>query len=318
MRLFFPVRKHQLPYRLSLVAAAAPMASLHGHADGPSRTPLLVGVAVALGIGLVVALPHHVQDGANRTQLIQQATDGEPRAQLMLGLAYQNGQYELPRDHQTAALWFGRAARAGDTYAAALLGDAYAAGDGVAKDSAAAQQWWGQAAQAGEVHAESQLGLALIAQGEAPARQDEGYRWLERASVKGDLAARKALGADDQAPSLAVTADDGIWSRLYRMLDNATMNGQSADSLMQRAQAGDSDAQYELALRYRDGSWAVDADPKQALQWLRLSAHHGDAMAMIALSDAYQQGQLGLAPNAAKAEKWRHLASLDHAPTTSL
>lgn len=307
MRLFATVRKPLFPYGLNFSNPGT------GGAGGPrhAMTPVWMATAVVLLLGLAAVAPRGASDNVDQSQLMQQAAAGEPRAELMLAMAYRNGRYGLPRDHHTAAQWLQRAAEAGDAYAAAALGDAYASADGVVKDAAAAQRWWTQAAESGNVHAQSQLGLALTVATATPEQKFAGYRWLEQASAAGDTAARTALGADPSAPVEA--SGQGLWSRLTRMFDNLSMNGQSADSLLARARAGDSDAQYELALRYRDGAWGVDADPIQALAWLRQAAHHGNAMAMLALSDAYRAGQLGLAPNPAKAEKWHHMARLEQA-----
>jgi len=57
----------------------------------------------ALGVALAAARPHQPLDRSIRTQLYQQATDGQSRkAALELGVAYRDGQYGLPRDLHAA------------------------------------------------------------------------------------------------------------------------------------------------------------------------------------------------------------------------
>ncbi|TCJ11535.1 sel1 repeat family protein [Parasulfuritortus cantonensis] len=280
----------------------------------PALAILAAGAAL---VGLLAAVPHPAPEAADRAQLLDQARAGEPSAQLMLALAYRDGRYGLPVDHRAATGWLAHAAEAGDSYAAASLGDAYAAGDGVAADAGAARQWWTRAAEAGDRHAESRLGLALSAPGASAEERFAGLRWLEKASAAGDQDARRALGGDPAAPAEADADATGVWGHLARLFDQLNMDGQRADALLARARSGDSDAQYELALRYRNGAWGVDADPVQAVAWLRQAARHGNPVAMQDLSEAYRSGQLGLAPNPAKAAKWHNLASLEqNAPAT--
>jgi TPR repeat protein len=235
----------------------------------------------------------------------------------MLGLAYRDGRYGLPRDSHTAANWLTESAQSGNAYAAAMLGDAYAKGDGVPADQKTAQRWWRQAAQAGDVHAESHLGLALIGAAATQAQRDEGRIWLQRAAQGGDDQARQALGievpittpvADQIDRDLGVTRGHGLVGNLERaaLMDNPA--AQSASELKQRALAGDNVAEFQLAMRYRDGSWGVNADPQRALSWLRRAADHGNPVAMDSLANAYDKGLLGLASNGAEAAAWRERA----------
>ncbi|HET6249108.1 MAG TPA: hypothetical protein VFE47_15540 [Tepidisphaeraceae bacterium] len=63
----------------------------------------------------------------------------------------------------------------------------------------------------------------------------------------------------------------------------------SIDELTTRAQAGDSHAQLDLAVRYRDGK-GVDRDYPQAMHWAHLAADQGDAAAMDFLGYAFLTG----------------------------
>lgn len=319
MRLFPHLRKPLLPLRTSFIAADTGFSLFHGH-DAPrsgSRTPYYVAGAIALGLVLMASLPNRSSEEGDRGQLLHQADAGSARAQLLLGLAYRDGRYGLTRDSHSADTWFARAADSGENYAAALLGDAYAVGDGVAKDPAAAQRWWRQAALAGNARAEFRLGQALMRQPGDQTGHDEGRRWLTRAAAQGDVQARHALGIDTPMPDripdeidrdLGVTQGHSLLGNIYRLIIGDTAASGSADILKQRALAGDATAQYQLAMRYRDGAWGVAANPQKALGWLEQSANHGNPVAMTTLANAYEAGRLGLTQDAAAAASWRQRA----------
>jgi uncharacterized protein len=319
MRLFSNVRKHLMPVRFGFVAADPACGPYHHTPDGghASRAPFYLVGGIALGLVLIAAAPHRATDDGNRDQLLQQAGAGAPEAELQLGLAYRDGRYGLPRDPRAAAGWLTRAAQSGDGYAAALLGDAYAQGQGVARNEGAAERWWHQAALADDVHAQAQLGQALMNGSGSSARHDEGRHWLERAAAGGDVQARHALGievpttaavADRIDRDLGVTQGHGLLGDLYRLVLGKVSGSASIDGLKHRALAGDDVAQYQLAMRYRDGSWGVEADPKLALGWLRQAADHGNPVAMATLAEAYRKGELGLAPDPVQASAWQQRA----------
>jgi TPR repeat protein len=58
----------------------------------------------------------------------------------------------------------------------------------------------------------------------------------------------------------------------------------SAEALLAQANAGDPDAEYALALRYRDGSWAVTKNQQESSAWLRRSAAAGNPFAVKTLT----------------------------------
>lgn len=292
-------------------------ASVHAGSDLRTSTPApgmpkvgryLIGVAV-LALILGALATHHPADPSIRAQLYQQATDGQSRkAQVELGIAYRDGLYGLVRDPHTAALWFEKAAAAGDAYAAALLGDVYARGKGVQQDDATAMHWWRQAALAGNAHAAAKIGLALMRHAGTPYARDEAQQWLQRAASQGDAEARRAVGVDSAqamtVSALNVQGPDKLLSSLYRQWKRIVPGNQDIDKTRQAAFDGDNVAQYQLALRYRDGSWGVKADSKQALSWLQQAALHGNPVAMDTLANAYRQGSWGLAADPALASQW--------------
>ena len=271
----------------------------------PKVGPYLLGAAV-LALTLAALATHHPADTSIRTQLYQQATDGQSRkAQVELGIAYRDGLYGLARDQHTAAQWFAKAAAAGDAYAAGLLGDVYAKGKGVEQDEATAMHWWRQAALAGNAHAAARIGLSLMQRASTPFARDEAQQWLQRAASQGDVEARQAVGVDSAQSTAGTTpAEQGFLSSLYQQWKHIVPGSQDIGALKQAAFGGDNVAQYQLALRYRDGSWGVQADPQQALSWLQQAAQHANPVAMDTLANAYREGSWGLAANPGLASQW--------------
>jgi len=71
---------------------------------------------------------------------------------------------------------------------------------------------------------------------------------------------------------------------------------------MQDAKGGDIDAQYHVAIFYRDGE-VVGKDPAEAMRWLRRSAEGGFDTSQMELGRFYATG-FGVAVDGAEARKW--------------
>ena len=139
------------------------------------------------------------------------------------------------------------------------------------------------------------------------ARRDAGYRWLGQAALHGNADARRLLGVDSPTASsnkMATTLPQ--LSEAAQIMD--PLAGSNIETLRKSAFAGDSTAEYQLAMRYRDGAWGVEADQRKALAWLKLSANHGNTLAMSTLASAYNTGAFGLNQDAALAASWRERA----------
>jgi TPR repeat protein len=77
------------------------------------------------------------------------AEQGEPRAQYMLGNAFENGAGGLPQDYAAAAAWYQKAAEQGDAKAQFGLGLLQARGQGIPADDKQAVSWFRKAAEQG-------------------------------------------------------------------------------------------------------------------------------------------------------------------------
>lgn len=254
---------------------------------------LLAGAFVVGGVRAETVSPDNEVSWLTRL-----AADGDAGAELQLGLAYRDGRYGLDPDPRSALHWLTVAAHNGNAYAADTVGNLYAAGEGAPRDLEQAVYWWRIAARGGNANAQERLGEALLAEGQ----DDRALTWLRDAADRGDPQARADLallyrqhlatdadlrrGLDPAAalserlhfPGLETTFV--LWDAL--VADMPEM--QSSDALLARARQGDPVAEYQLAVRYRDGAWAVPRDPQQSRYWLERAASAGNPIALKTLA----------------------------------
>ena len=118
------------------------------------------------------------------------AEKGDIRAQLNLGLLYDQGQ-GVEQDYAQAAMWYTRAANGGDAMAQTNLAAMYFEGLGVAQDDDKAAQWYQKAAQAGNPIAQYNLGV-LFGEGIGlEADPVQSYVWLEIADQNGAIVTKE-------------------------------------------------------------------------------------------------------------------------------
>lgn len=123
------------------------------------------------------------------------ASEGNPRAQVLLGRCYENG-LGVEQDMAVAAQWFQLAAEQNDPEAQLLLAYCYEVGAGVPKDPQQVMNLMTRAAEAG--NPEAQFNLALnYSQGlyGAPKNEKESFRWANLAAQQGYGQAERFLGA---------------------------------------------------------------------------------------------------------------------------
>ena len=101
---------------------------------------------------------------------------------------------------------------------------------------------------------------------------------------------------------------------LIALVAVATSFAQSAEQaapdvskLQKLAEAGDAEAQFNLALFYEDGE-GVTQDYAEAVKWWRLAAEQGDAQAQNNLGVCYENGE-GVTKDLAEAVKWYRKAA---------
>jgi len=261
-------------------------------------------------------------------QMIEhEALDGDPGAQLLYGLAYLNGREGLKPDAKKAVYWLRRSARMGNAYAQLSLGNCYADGRGVAKDPKQAVQWWRKAGQNDNPKAQYLTGKAYLEGVGVSKNPERAIYWITRSAEQGDKDAQYLLGKmyfegynvpyeKETAKNWLSRAAEQAHSDAINLL--AVINGmvktttkvyqQSAEVLVDKAEKGDPQAEYELGLRYESGAWDVNQDNKKALLWITKAADAGNHLAMKTLANIYQHGDLGLKADPDKAAEWEKRA----------
>ncbi len=197
--------------------------------------------------------------------------------------------------------WLNRQAASGDSVAQRQLGVAYMDGQyGLKPDAQEGLYWLQAAARGGESYAKTAVGDAHAAGLDGLKDPDRTLEWWQRVMVAGDTAARERLHQPLHVGALAT-----FWNDLMQSLPLR----RSPRILMDRAASGDAEAQYQLAMRYRDGAWGVERDAGQALTWLQQAAKGGDDVAMATLATVYETGDLGATPDGEKATYWHRQAA---------
>jgi hypothetical protein len=245
-----------------------------------------------LSVELAYAGTPGVADAQEINWLTRLAKSGDSGAQLLLGLAYKNGQHGLKPDSNTGFYWLKAAARNGNAYAADIVANHYAGNNPSQLQDAAF--WWKNAARAGNANAEVRLGEFMMQQGD----DKKAASWLRKAADLGDRQAHRDLvvlykteqlsdadlhRGDNAVAVLAHEVNSNSLKFLFaiwHVLEESSTYQQSSGPLIARAQQGDPVAEYQLAVRYRDGAWAVNPDPEKAMNWLQRSAAAGNPIAI--------------------------------------
>lgn len=279
-----------------------------------------------LALVLATALLASTAQAMNREEANMVATAaerGSDSAQVLLAVIYLHGDGGHNRNEALAATWFEKAAQQGNAYAAQMLGDFYAEGRGVERNLKLAADWREKSARRGNTRAQMKLGKMYL-DGEG-VNKDTGQAeyWLNRAAVEGNSEAQFLLGklyhsrnnkkmaGNWLAKSAAQGYEDAI--RFLHFMEN--IGFQIEESLYQRpadlhklAADGDSEAQYQLAIRFENGIYGEKQDHEKALQWFKQAAQGGHLMAMKSLAHIYEKGQDGVQVNPELAAYWRDKA----------
>jgi TPR repeat protein len=198
-----------------------------------------------------------------------------------------------PSDAEELA-WLNRLAAADNPDAQLQLALAYREGRyGLTPDAKAGQYWLDRAAGNGQEYAAD-----LLAGTPAAARPETAD--AVRSPIRSRL---DVLATELKSPIL------GAVSTLWKVMAFGMTNDQSADGLPQRARSGDPVAEYQLAMRYRDGAWSVNRDPAKAFYWLQRAAADGNPLAMQGLADVYRTGELGVTRDLERATRWQRRAT---------
>lgn len=135
-----------------------------------------------------------VSDSSGLAEVRRRADEGDPSAQLQLGIAYEAG--ALGRaDFSEALKWYYRSARSGDARGMYVLGIVYLnGGDGMKKDPVEALKWLHAASLKGDAAAQFEV-AKMYAGGTGVQRNDaEAFYWLQVAAEHGHPESQSLLG----------------------------------------------------------------------------------------------------------------------------
>lgn len=276
-------------------------------------TTLLTTLAIAGTLALFATHAGGVSAGHEADWLKQLAKSGDADAQLQLGLAYRDGRYGLTPDPVTGRYWLGVAAQGGNAYAADAVANSYTSAS--AGNLQQALPWWQLAAEGGNADAQMHMGRFMRLSGQ----NEQALAWLREAADRGDRRAHAELAAlyhqlpltqadlhrgENRIAALGERANSSGLKTLFtvwRTVKASSPTTQSPAALMDRASHGDPVAEYQLAVRYRDGNWAVERDPQKALSWLQRSAEAGNPVAVKNLAEIQRSDRASLSstPHAA-------------------
>jgi TPR repeat protein len=234
---------------------------VHQAADAGLPTALYVlGLLHARGFGAT-------RDPSAALELFRRAAEkGFRPAQARLGLALlRRGEDAAPPGSSSRVptpdliegeTWLRRAALAGDTEAAALVGDIYSRGGPVPPNYHEAAIWFRRAAENGHAQAARALGLLFLLGRGMPEDRPEAMAWFRRAAQLGDQTARV-----DVARGLAAGLTEGP--------DGFALKPR--EWFEEPARSGDPLAAYNFAVCLAEGV-GMEKDPAAARAWMRTAA----------------------------------------------
>ncbi|MDO8825939.1 tetratricopeptide repeat protein [Methylophaga sp.] len=151
----------------------------------------------------------------------KKAEPNSPRARYLIGEFYAAGQ-GVAQNHQTAFKWFEKAAEDGDADAQYKMAWSYETGTGVPKSNEKAMMWYQRAAANNNIPAKHALGVLLIQQSQNPSSVESGLNWLIQAVRAGDNESALLLGQIFQKSDLAEDkAQALIWYELAQKQGSA-------------------------------------------------------------------------------------------------
>ncbi|MBI3776604.1 MAG: sel1 repeat family protein, partial [Gammaproteobacteria bacterium] len=258
------------------------------------------------------------------TLIANSAQRGSAGAQVLFAGIYKDGTGGYPQDDHLAAYWYEQAAEQGNAYAQQILADLYEQGKGVEKNSALAADWREKAANRGNIQAQLKLGKMYL-YGTGSARDPaKAAQWLNRAAIEGNseaqylyakmfqtgygVAQNKEIADTWLAKSAAQGYEDAI--RLVHFMENVGFQIEESfyrrpPDLEKLAQDGDTEAQYQLAIRCETGAYGQKKDSVSAIAWFKKAAEHGHALAIRSLAQIYLKGIEGVPADPEAARYWQ-------------
>lgn len=211
---------------------------------------------------------------------VNSANQGNKEAQNHVGQLYFEGK-GVPQNDKLAFEWFLKAAEQNLVEAQYNIGVLYLAGRGVLQNGKLAFEWIQKAALQGHVNAEYYLGMLYFEGTGVIQNDDSANNYLQKAAEKKFDLAQFYLAKLHQKK--------GRNTEAFRSFKQVFESQQVIDYKPVISEKIRLEAQYELALMYRDGR-GTRQDVAQAANWLRDAADAHYAKAETALGALYEQG----------------------------
>lgn len=271
-----------------------------------------------------------VQAQTNRTKLIKRLYEGavkEGVAEANLPLAFYYAMDDDSKKQQQALNVAKKEAKAGNNYAALLLGIMFERGIAVPPNPVESSYWYQQA---GLNPVNNFILGTYYTQGYGVAKDlQKGQDLLQQSADSGfsyanlNLAVLKHNNNEEFLPELDKARQLGNSTAGLLMADyflaqaDDPMKIQQAKEIYQYfAEKGDKDAQLKLAFLYDEGLGG-EPDPLMAAKWYTASAEQGQPVSQFLLARLYQLGKIGAAPDYVEAKKW-YAASQANYPRSSV
>ena len=220
-------------------------------------------------------------------QLTSVTTDG--RAQRLLALACLNG-YGRQADTALALRYLDTAIACGNTSAMMFLGNLYAEGEVVPRDTVRCVELYNQAVAHGSVTAMLRLGASHKEGSVAPKDDKRAAELYQMAAERGSLEGLCRLGL------------------CYEEGEGVILNSRKAYNLyMQAADKGSTYGMFLVAMCYVEGVY-VKEDMEQAARWMLKGAEAGDVRCAYFIGQMYAKGE-GVKKNKKEARKWLTVAA---------
>jgi hypothetical protein len=234
--------------------------------------------AVSLAVCFCFCLPgpaQEVSSGPDPEKTAAAAESGDAESHYTTGLRFYNGSEGAAKDYVKAVEWFQKAADKGHAKAQAYLGYIYVTVPGISTNPAEGFTWLRRAAEMNEVSAQYDLGTFYEKGRGVPPDRFEAMDWYMKAAAQGHRDAKEDI---ERLRRTADAASKGLVPDEWWMIP--------FDELIQKAEQGDAEAQYNLGRRYRGyGGTAVDIE--KSMEWLEKAAAQTNQAARYSLSQLY-------------------------------
>ena len=228
--------------------------------------------------------------------LLPLATNGHAKAQLLIGDCFANGQGVLKNTNE-AVKWYRQAAYKELPEAQYRMFVCYRDGVGVERNLENAAKLCRKAAEAGLYEAMFDMGMLYVEGAGVDANAESAFRWFLKGAECGYPPALYKCGQCYKIGYGVEKNED----------EAAKWQNKAVEPLRTSANADNALAMVQLANLYKEGDVVV-LDKEEAAKWFRKSAELGNVEAQISLAACYHNGE-GVNANQEEAAKWMLKAS---------